>query len=411
MSASSGAPGSGRHRHSAPPRQLPGALRAARRVLGALLSLAVLLASGWGWYNFADLKRHTHRLAISGMGAPTPTGTASAPRVTGTAQNILVVGIDSRAGLSAAQRRYLKVGNDSSTSTDTIMLVHVPADGSRATLISIPRDSWVHIPGHPDGKINGAYADGYYYGGAQGSDAQQTVGASTLVATVKQLTGVSIDHYVQVGFEGFVHIAEAIGSIPINLCQSVNDTHAYNVAHGQTGGSGFRMSAGHHNLTPQQALEFVRQRHNIPGPVSDDLGRELRQRYFLTAAFKRILSAKTLLDPFKLRKLIKAVDDAFTFDSDFDITKFADQMINLTAGKITGRSIPTEGSVHIDGQDALKVDPAAVRRVVQRAFYGTPAPRRNDVPRPATTATRTPTAARTSTSAGLTSPAHQGCIY
>lgn len=407
MSASSSAPGAGRHRHGASHPELWSLLRVAGKVTCALVSVALLLGSGWGWYNFADLKRHTHVLNISGLGNPTPTEASGAPHVDGTAQNILIVGIDSRAGLSAAQKRYLKVGDDLSTSTDTIMLVHVPADGSKATLISIPRDSWVHIPGHPDAKINNAYADGYYYSGAQGAEAQQEAGASTLVATVKQLTGVPIDHYVQVGFQGFVQIANAIGRIPIDLCESVDDTHAYNVAHGQNGGSGFKMSAGPHNLTAQQALEFVRQRHNIPGPVSDDFGREQRQRYFLSAAFKKVLSAHTLLNPFNLRKLIKAVDGAFTFDNrNFDITKFAEQMINLSAGNIAGRSIPTDGSIQVDGQDALKIDPAKVREVVHEAFYANPIAKKTTTPPP----THRVPKRTASTSDGLTRPAKQGCV-
>ncbi|HET6877559.1 MAG TPA: LCP family protein [Jatrophihabitans sp.] len=345
------------------------------KVTAALVSVALLLASGYGWYNFHTLNANAHIIDIAGLGAPTPGGTGQAPApVSGTAQNILIVGIDSRAGLTAAQKRFLKVGqNDQSTSTDTIMLVHVPADGSRATLISIPRDSYVQIPGHPSNKINAAYADGYYYGGAHGAAAQQAAGASTLVATVKKLTGVTIDHYVQVGFAGFVDIVRAIGNIPIDLCKSVDDTHAHNVAIGETGGSGFKMSAGHHDLTPQQALEFVRQRHNIPGPVTDDLGRELRQRYFLSQAFKKILSAGVLFNPVKLHDLINAVDGAFTFDNhNFDLTEFARQMTNLSAGNISGKSIPTEGGAVIGGQDVLKVDPAKVRAFVHQMFYGNP---------------------------------------
>lgn len=368
---------SGRHRGgAASPGWRPFAV-ASGKVTAALISVALLLASGYGWYNFHTLNANTHILDIAGLGAPTPTSTAQAPApVDGTAQNILIVGIDSRAGLTAAQKRFLKVGqNDQSTSTDTIMLVHVPADGSRATLISIPRDSYVEIPGHPSNKINAAYADGYYFSNAHGAEAQQAAGASTLVATVKKLTGVTIDHYVQVGFAGFVDIVRAIGDIPIDLCESVDDTHAYNVAHGESGGSGFKMSAGHHDLTPQQALEFVRQRHNIPGPITDDLGRELRQRYFLSQAFKRILSANVLLNPIKLHDLINAVDGAFTFDSqNFDLTEFARQMTNLTAGNISGKSIPTEGSATIDGQDVLKVDPAKVRAFVHKMLYSSPTP-------------------------------------
>jgi LCP family protein required for cell wall assembly len=370
------------------------------------MSFALLLASGWSWYNFADLKRNVHVIDIKGIGGKT----VSSAHPSGTAQNLLIVGVDTRAGLTPAERRYLKVGNDTTLSTDTIMLVHVPADGSRATLISIPRDSWVRIPGHPDAKINAAYADGYAYGGAHGTKAQQGAGASTLVATVKQLTGVPIDHYVQVGFEGFVQIVKAIGSIPINLCRTVDDTHAYNVAHDETGGSGFNMSAGHHDLTPQQALEFVRQRHNIPGPISDDLGRELRQRYFLSAAFKRVLSAGTLFNPLRLRNLVKAVDGAFTFDNnDFDITKFAEQMINLSAGNIVGESIPTHGSIVIDGQDALRVNPAQVRRIVQAAFSAaSAAPAHHNPQRPGK-----PRSGKTGStgSSGLTRPAKLGCVY
>jgi LCP family protein required for cell wall assembly len=413
-----------RHRRRSGSERTQLAFVGAGKVVATLLSAVLLVGSGWGWYNFSQLNRNAHVLGVQGLGGPSapsgPSASAAAQTsVTGTAQNILIVGTDSRAGLSPAQRRRLKVGNDASTSTDTIMLVHVPADGSKATLISIPRDSWVHIPGHPDAKINAAYADGYYYTNAKDADQAQTNGASTLVATVKQLTGVTIDHYVQVGFGGFVDIVRAIGTIPVDLCKSVDDTHAHNVAHGETGGSGFHMSAGHHDLTPQQALEFVRQRHNIPGPITDDLGRELRQRYFLSAAFKRILSAGVLLNPFRLRSLIRAVDGAFTFDNNnFDLTKFAEQMTNLSAGNIVGRSIPTEGAYTVDGQSALRVNPAAVRRVVQRAFTSAPAAGRS------AGGSRSPGAGSSSTSpaspggkhstsgsAGLTSPAKLSCVY
>jgi LCP family protein required for cell wall assembly len=395
-------PGRHHHRGRASRRLLPdalsGVLAHTGRVLAVLLSVTCLAASAWGWYNFRQLNRNEHQISIGGLGEPTFSGGAAAAtqQVDGTAQNILIVGIDSRAGLTAKQRRYLKVGNDSSTSTDTIMLVHVPADGSKATLISIPRDSWVHIPGHPDAKINAAYIDGYLYGGAHGATAQQEKGATTLVTTVKQLTGVPIDHYVQVGFGGFEQIVKAVGSIPITLCKSVDDTHAYNVAHGEDGGSGFHMSAGFHKLDPQQALEFVRQRHNIPGKVTDDLGRELRQRYFLSAAFKKILSAGVLFNPVKLHNLINAIDGAFTFDNNgFDLTKFAEQMTSLSAGHIVGRSIPTDGNITVDGQDALKVVPSQVRKAVHDAFYGShPSTHRHHHKK----------------NAGLTAPADQSCV-
>jgi anionic cell wall polymer biosynthesis LytR-Cps2A-Psr (LCP) family protein len=157
-----------------------------------------------------------------------------------------------------------------------------------------------------------------------------------------------------------------------------------------------------------QALEFVRQRHNIPGPVTDDLGRELRQRYFLSAAFKKVLSAGVLLNPIRLHDLINAVDGAFTFDNNnFDITKFAEQMTNLSAGNIVGRSIPTEGDFTAsNGQDAIRVDYAAVRKAVQDAFSGTTG---------AGTSGKSGKHRRhhrhTSASTGLTTPAKQSCVY
>jgi LCP family protein required for cell wall assembly len=383
------APAAGRHRIAARYARVRAGVRIGAKVVAALVSFTVLLASGWGWYNYAALKQHTHHVPIRGL-APTKGRSG----VHGQAENILIVGIDSRAGLSAQERRKLQLGNDTTDATDTIMLVHVPADGSKATLMSIPRDSWVHIKGYQDAKINAAYADGYYHSGATTPDSRETAAIDTLLATVKQLTGVPINHYVQVGFAGFEEIVKAIGTIPINLCQSVDDTHAYNVAHGETGGSGFVMSAGHHNLTPPQALAFVRQRHNIPGPVSDDLGRELRQRYFLSAAFHQILTSGTLLNPFRLHDLVNAVDDAFTFDPHFDTLQFADQMINLTSGNIVGASIPTEGS--IPGEGALRVDPTQVRRAVRAAFYGAPhkrgSPKRTAHPH-------------------LQAPAKQRCVY
>ena len=108
----------------------------AGKVLAAALSVLVFVAFAYGWYNYRSLTTHVHSITVSGLGQPTPTGTATGkPVATGTAQNILIVGVDSRQGLTAAQKRYYRVGqSDQSLSTDTIIVVHVPADGSRATL-------------------------------------------------------------------------------------------------------------------------------------------------------------------------------------------------------------------------------------------------------------------------------------
>ncbi len=348
-------------------------------VLASVLSLTCLVGAGYAWYSYRKLDHGTQRIAVAGLGDPSASGGARPPAHDGQAQTILVVGVDSRAGLTAAEKSRLHVGQAAvSTSTDTLMLIRIPANGKSATLVSIPRDTYVEIPGHPSAKINAAYADGYYYSGAHGEKAQQSAGASLLVATVRKLTGVPIDHYVQVGFSGFEDIVKAIGRIPINLCESVDDTHAHNVAIGSDGGSGFKMSAGHHELTPVEALEFVRQRHNIPGPISDDLGRELRQRYFVSAAFGRALSVGVLLNPVKLQSLISAVKRSFILDgTDLNLEKFAEQLADLSAGNIKGQSIPTTGSHDYGGVvgSALTVDPAAVAKKVQQLFGLLPTPR------------------------------------
>jgi LCP family protein required for cell wall assembly len=339
--------------------------------LSALLSATLFLAFGYGWYNFRELNAGTHHLALHNLvgGADQHAGETT-DGVTGKTQNILLVGLDSRAGLSPAEQHRLHVASSTFTlSTDTIMVIHIPADGSKAKIISIPRDSYVDIPGGwAKNKINAAYADAYSQ--AKGSeDQKEAAGADLLIATVKKLTGLSIDHYVQVNFGGFYRIAKAIGKIPVNLCQSVDDTFAHNRATGQSGGSDFKMSAGHHDLNAVQALEFVRQRHNIHG---GDYARVERQRYFLSAAFDRIASAGVLGNPFRLRSLIHAVNGAFYIDDGFSLLALAEQMSNLTGSKISGHTVPTKGtglaSVVGVQEDVDFVDPQQVRSFVAKVL-------------------------------------------
>jgi LCP family protein required for cell wall assembly len=404
-----------RHSHRAQPVPRGGAATRARAVqlgklVAALMSVTLLLGFGYGWYEYRSLDNGLQRLHLSNLaGAGTPAKPGS--KFKGTEQNILVVGLDSRDGLSAAERRLLSVGNDNSLSTDTIMIIHVPADGSKATMISIPRDSYVDIPGgYLKNKINAAYADAYV--DSSGSDKQkQAAGANELVSTVGKLTGLKINHYIQVGFGGFYTITKAIGAIPVNLCHSTDDTIAHNEATGQGGvGSNFKMSAGKHNLTPVQAMQFVRQRHNLTG---GDIAREKRQRYFLAAAFNKIASAGVLLNPVKLSNLIKAVTGSFYVDDNgFSLADLAEQMTNLSAGNIVGYTIPTQGTstVNIGGlsQSVELVDPAKVKSRIARILAGSApsAPGTATAPHSSTSAAPG-TASRTATPAPK---ADAGCI-
>jgi LCP family protein required for cell wall assembly len=243
-----------------------------------------------------------------------------------------------------------------------MMIVHIPADGSKATLISLPRDSYVHIPGHGWNRLNSAYADGYL--AASGSaDQKRTAGADLLIQTVTNLTGLTIDHYVQVSFMGFYDLANAIGGITVDLCDSVDDTVAYNKSIGSDGGSGFKMSKGVHHLNAVQALEFVRQRHNFPDGLGD-LDRVRREQYFLTAAFRKVASIGML---FKLASLGDALKRNVYMDSGLNLLDLARQMESLSANNIVGETIPTSPAT-INGMDVLQVRPSKVHAFVDKVI-------------------------------------------
>jgi LCP family protein required for cell wall assembly len=405
----------GRARRHARPTSRGRNLQTVGKVLAALVSSAVLVGFGYGWYEYRSLDSGLQKFHLTHLGQPAPGATASAQRTPGKEQNILLVGLDSRDGLSHQEQKQLKVGSDPSLATDTILILHIPADGRRATMISIPRDSYVDIPHYAKNKINAAYADAYSDAVNAGASVKQAeaAGADLLVETVSDFTGLEIDHYVQVGFGGFYTIAKALKTVPVTLCAATDDSLARNRAENQQGGSGFKMSAGHHDLTPVQALEFVRQRHFIQG---GDLAREKRQRYFIAAAFNKIASAGTLLDPGKLDALIKAVTGAFYVDDNhFSMIDFANQLIDLSANNITGYTIPTHGTHDVDvvgtTTNVVRVNPDEVRKFV--AAHLDP----QQASHPATgSATPTGSASGSATgsgagSSGTAAPAAKGCVY
>ncbi len=174
-----------------------------------------------------------------------------------------------------------------------MMIVHVPADGSKLTVVSFPRDSYVDIPGYGKHKLNSAYPDGYQ--AAQGDEtAKETAGAQLLVQTMQNLTGVTIDHFVQVDLLGFYRISNAIGGVPVVLCEAQKESN-----------SGIDLPAGPSVIQGKQALAFVRQRYGLP---NGDFDRIKRQQYFLAQAFDKITSAGVLLNPVKLNNLLNAVE-------------------------------------------------------------------------------------------------------
>jgi LCP family protein required for cell wall assembly len=330
------------------------------RVLLAALSLVVLVGSGWAWATYRSFNANINRVNITANPA------VAAKNIDGSDQNILIVGNDDRDSATNAELRELGTTRDGgSLNTDTMMLLHVPANGSKATVISFPRDSYVAIPGHGSHKLNSAYVDGVADG--KGSKA---AGASLLVNTIENLTGLSIDHFVQVDLLGFYRISNAIGGVSVCLNNSMGPAKSY----GQEGNgldsgfepsgqfvysySGINLKKGNNTIAGKQALAFVRQRHGLPG---GDLDRIKRQQYFLSAVFRKLVSGGTLLNPFKLQSLLKAITSSLTMDQTLNPTKLAEQMQNLSAGNVTFTTIPLSGDQTVDGDgDVIIVNTAAM---------------------------------------------------
>jgi LCP family protein required for cell wall assembly len=234
--------------------------------------------------------------------------------------NILLVGSDSRAGLTAQQKKDLHVGHDVGRRSDTMILLHIPRGGGRAVLVSLPRDSLVEIPKHKDAsghvvpaqmnKLNTSYSFG---------------GPKLTVDTVEHNTHVRIDHYIEVNFLGFVNIVNALGGVSVCTATPIHDP-VRRLPTGGYGGSGLELPAGRSELDGTRALEYVRAREFDP---SADLGRIQRQQKFLAAMMQKAKSAGILLDLPKLYHLIGAVGKSLTTDKDFGVKQLKDLASNL----------------------------------------------------------------------------------
>jgi LCP family protein required for cell wall assembly len=336
--------------------EVPHGVRVGVRALFASLSLVALIGSGIAWATFKNFTAQVPH------GDPVPALTAGEHDPDGSDQNILLIGNDTRAGATPAELSALHTGHDTTTANaDTMMLLHVPADGSRPTLVSFPRDSWVTIPGHGKGKINSAYPDGYNAAKQAGRSetAAQSAGIVLTIKTIHALTGLYVDHYMQVNLLGFYRISNAIGGVTVCLNAAQNpstDKDAYG-----SGYSGIDLPKGVSVIKGKQALAFVRQRHGLP---QGDLDRIKRQQYFLKAAFQKITSAGMLLNPFKLKDLLDAVGKSLLVDPKLDLLSLAQQFESLTSGKITFATIPNNGAqlIYPDGVETsiVEVDRAAI---------------------------------------------------
>jgi len=199
----------------------------------------------------------------------------------------LLVGSDSRRGLTVEQQEALATGGDTGNGrTDTILLVHLPAFGSATptTMVSIPRDSYVPIPGYGRDKINAAFAMG---------------GGPLLAETVEQATGLRIDHYAEVGFSGFAVLVDAVGGVTVCPTEPIDDPLA-----------GIKLPAGCQKLGGGNALGYVRSR----ATPRADLDRMVDQRQFMSALLHRVTSPVIWLNPWRWYSVPHAAANALTVD-------------------------------------------------------------------------------------------------
>ncbi|MFE6285990.1 LCP family protein [Streptomyces sp. NPDC057877] len=312
-----GTPGGGGPGGGAGPRPAPNWRR--RIKVTSITVVTVLVVTLVGTYFWADSKLN-REVDLSKV-IDRPAG--------GDGTNYLIVGSDSREGMSAEEKKELHTGSAEGKRTDSMMILHTGDNGS--TLISLPRDSDVEIPtfvGSESGKtyqgtgrhvkLNAAYAED---------------GPELLVRTVEFNTGLRIDHYVEIGFAGFASIVDAVGGVEIDIPQDIKDTK-----------SGADLKKGKQTLNGEEALAFVRTRYALAG---SDLDRTKNQQKFLSALANQVATPGTILNPFKLYPTMGAGLDSLIVDKDmglFDLSSMFWGMKSVSGGEGTSMNIPISGS-------------------------------------------------------------------
>jgi LCP family protein required for cell wall assembly len=306
-------------------------------------------------------------------------------------ENILLVGSDSRDGATAADLARARTADDGGgTNTDTILLVHLPAGNGAPTMISFPRDSYLTVPGWPGRhRINSIYA---HFGG-RGTDGKGQ-GPSALVQTVERLTGLSVDHYVEVNFFGFMDLTDALGGVEVCLKAPAKDAF-----------SGIDLPAGLNHLDGPTALEFVRQRHGL---ANEDLDRIKRQQYFGQRVATTLRSSNLLTNPVKLNSVLSAALKHLYLDQGLGadgLRSLALRIRNIDLTKLNQQTVPIAGPYTSPyGEDVLLVDYPALTALVAPLKPGY-------TPPPATaTASATATATATPSQPATTAPALGGSV-
>ncbi|WP_394431375.1 LCP family protein [Streptomyces sp. SGAir0957] len=267
--------------------------------MATALSVSVLAAAGLGHALVAGLDTGIDRID--------PFKDMKNRPAAGHGMNVLLVGTDGRDKITDEERQKYRLGGAPCHCTDTIMIVHISADHERASVVSLPRDSYAMMPPHVDEnsgdqhhahpvKINAAYAEG---------------GPQLTVRTVENMTHVKIDHYLEVDFTSFMKTVDVLGGVQVCTVRPLKDSY-----------TGLDLGVGTHQLNGGQALQYVRARHT---DGAGDLGRMQRQQRFLASLISKTTSTGVLLNPVRFREVARTLLSSVRADKGFG----TDEMVDL----------------------------------------------------------------------------------
>ncbi|MFG1875210.1 LCP family protein [Sphaerisporangium sp. NPDC049003] len=324
-------------------------------VTGALSS-AVLLGSGVLWFLSTYATSQLKRVNAGTVGSDARG-----------AMNILLVGVDKRDDLSRKEQNRLHLGREVGQRSDTMMVIHLSEDHSKVTVVSLPRDSWVDIPGKGTHKINSAYSLG---------------GAKLAVHTVQNATGLPINHYIEVNVLGFINVVNAVGGVSVCTPVAINDQHTK-----------FQLQPGTYELDGVKALFYARTR----ATARSDLDRIDRQQQVISALLQRALSGGTLANPAKLGALVGSTLKTLTVDDALakDVLGLADQLKDVSTDDVAFTTVPLADVNYRapTGESAVLWDKPAARDLFKRIAADEP------LVKPAASKSATPTPSASSSPA------------
>ncbi|MEU0245822.1 LCP family protein [Streptomyces sp. NPDC006235] len=303
----------------------------ALRIAGLALAGALVLgvgSAGWAYWHLNDNIKSVDIDNALGDNRPakpvvTPSPSASAA-LPGEALNILVLGSDSRSG---EENRRLGGGDSSGARSDTAMVVHLDAGRTSATMVSIPRDTLVTRPSCPR-PSGGSTAVAHH---SMFNDAYAVGGPACAVKTVESMTGVRMDHYIEIDFSGFAKLVDALGGVTVTTDEDIADDDSH-----------LHLKAGTHHLDGTRALALARTRHGIGD--GSDLGRIGLQQKLVKALLDQIAAQDLLTDPAKLYRVADAVTAGLTTDTGLDslgeLTRLGQSVQGLSASAVRTVTMP-----------------------------------------------------------------------